>query len=286
MALVEYLYVDEKRLDTYFEQISPPVTYDKVPEWNAEISFTGPKGGGKQARFARPYSRHEKIAKLTKHLEDEGLVGGGRQSFLEPSGEDPGSYRHVFHIETCQATRVSIPTTRLDSTPVNLSLWISFIDRRLLQPMSQEHSDPMTQLNPQLRKPWNLYLLEDYRGNDESPLGLSTYSSLSLLLGSDELRSEEARSEEARWGPRLSDQRPQLFLEFGDHEDEVWAFHRSYSVDPTEAFSQLGAQVGSPRQIRTLYRVRAHFVDLDSDPRTNLATIGYPIFIAEDTDPI
>ncbi len=32
MALVEYLYVDDKRLDSYFEQISSPVTYDKVPE--------------------------------------------------------------------------------------------------------------------------------------------------------------------------------------------------------------------------------------------------------------
>jgi hypothetical protein len=56
MALVEYLYVDDKRLDSYFEQISSPVTYDKVPEWNAEIGLTGPKGGGKQVRFARPFT--------------------------------------------------------------------------------------------------------------------------------------------------------------------------------------------------------------------------------------
>ena len=46
MSLIEYVYVDEKRLDAYFEQISSPVTYDKVPEWNADISITGPKAGG------------------------------------------------------------------------------------------------------------------------------------------------------------------------------------------------------------------------------------------------
>ena len=33
MALVKYLYVDERRLDAYFEQISSPVTYDKVLVW-------------------------------------------------------------------------------------------------------------------------------------------------------------------------------------------------------------------------------------------------------------
>ncbi len=33
MPLVEYLYVDERRLDAYFEQISSPVTYDKVLVW-------------------------------------------------------------------------------------------------------------------------------------------------------------------------------------------------------------------------------------------------------------
>ena len=88
MALVEYLYVDDKRLDSYFEQIFSPVTYDKVPEWDAEIGLTGPKGGGKQVRSARPFTTPEKIPTLTKHLEDEELVTSGR---------GPGK---IFRIET------------------------------------------------------------------------------------------------------------------------------------------------------------------------------------------
>jgi hypothetical protein len=56
MALVEYLYVDEERLDTYFQQISSPVTYDKVPVWEASLTITSPGAKGSQQRFARPYT--------------------------------------------------------------------------------------------------------------------------------------------------------------------------------------------------------------------------------------
>jgi hypothetical protein len=109
MELVEYLYVDEKRLDTYFEQISSPVTYEKVPEWNAEISITGPKAGGKQARFARPYTTHEKISALTKHLEDKGLV-----EYERPGAKKAKDLGRMFRIERCRAKRVFIPPECLD----------------------------------------------------------------------------------------------------------------------------------------------------------------------------
>src|SRR5215210_4856358 len=95
MALVEYLYVDEKRLDTYFEQLSSPVTYDKVPVWEANLTITSPGAKGSQQRFARPYTTHEKVSKLTEHVEDKGFVGYGRAS-----GHNRGA---TFQIETCRA---------------------------------------------------------------------------------------------------------------------------------------------------------------------------------------
>jgi len=70
MALKEYLYIDERRLNSYFEQISSPVKYDKVPVWKASISLTGPNAEGQQARFARPYTKHEKIEKLNEYVID------------------------------------------------------------------------------------------------------------------------------------------------------------------------------------------------------------------------
>src|SRR5262245_35625185 len=74
MPLVEYLYVDDTRLDSYIEQIGPPVTYDKVPVWKAEFGLTGPKAAASQERHARTPTRHEKIVTLLDHLEQENLI--------------------------------------------------------------------------------------------------------------------------------------------------------------------------------------------------------------------
>ena len=48
MKLAEYIYVDERRLNSYFEQLSSPIAYDKVPTWKASLSLTGPTAGGAQ----------------------------------------------------------------------------------------------------------------------------------------------------------------------------------------------------------------------------------------------
>jgi hypothetical protein len=252
MALVEYLYVDEQRLDTYFEQISSPVTYDKVPTWNAEIGFTGPKAGGAQQRFARPYTTHEKIAKFTEYLEDEGLVGHGRAT--EDVVQDP---KELFRLETCLAKRVFIPKEQLDSNRGGLSLWISLMDRSSLQGWWQEQSDRS------VLPPGNLFLLEDYRADDSLYVPVfSTYSVLDLLIDEPERLDEQER----QFGREVS--------------------LRQFSADPTVALSKLGAQVGPARKIRSIYRVRKIFVDWDSEPGSSVAIFGYPIFIAEGTDTV
>jgi hypothetical protein len=47
--LTEYLYVDEQRLNSYFDQITEhPVAYDKIPTWKASLSITGPSAEGTQ----------------------------------------------------------------------------------------------------------------------------------------------------------------------------------------------------------------------------------------------
>ena len=80
MPLIEYLYVDERRLNSYFEQISSPVGYDKVLVWNAELSLKGPEAEGTQARFARPSTTHEKVTALMKFFGKEGLGLGRAKS--------------------------------------------------------------------------------------------------------------------------------------------------------------------------------------------------------------
>jgi hypothetical protein len=123
MALVKYLYVDERRLDAYFEQISSPVTYDKVLVWEASLTITSPGAEGSQQRFARPYTTHEKITKLTKHLEDKGLVAYERPGYQDPVDIED---REAFRIETCRAKRVFIPPDHGQPPDVAaLNVWIS-----------------------------------------------------------------------------------------------------------------------------------------------------------------
>lgn len=113
--LVEYLYVDQRRLNTYFEQISPGVAYDKVPVWRAGMGVTGPTAEAEQARFGRSFSTHEKIQKLiecVKHLPPVDLGDGPRPNPL-------------FRLETVQAIKVVIPPKPAAGGAHGLVLWLS-----------------------------------------------------------------------------------------------------------------------------------------------------------------
>ncbi len=149
MSLIEYLYVDEDRVNTYFEQISSPVVYDKVPVWKAGLSLTGPNAEGQQARFARSFTRFEKIQKLTEYIQ------GQKEA------------RNVFTITTCLANRVFIPSKASDSSNYKgITLWLS---------PSKIDDDRVD----------TLCLLEDYRGDDEHehPSAYSSaWSALTVLL--------------------------------------------------------------------------------------------------------
>jgi hypothetical protein len=171
MALVEYLYVDEKRLDTYFEQVSSPVTYDKVPEWNAEIGLTGPKGGGKQTRFARPYTVHEKISKVTEYLEDEGLVDYERPGAGAKGASGVGE---MFRLEKCRAKRVLIPPDSGQPKEVGaLNVWISAVPRTPEEIRAIFERDGKSGDFDPFNSPGNLYLLEDAQHPDSSGICLT-----------------------------------------------------------------------------------------------------------------
>jgi len=46
MALREFIYIDSPRVNIYVEQIADPLKRDKIPQWNASLSLTGPRCGG------------------------------------------------------------------------------------------------------------------------------------------------------------------------------------------------------------------------------------------------
>jgi hypothetical protein len=151
--LTEYLYIDSRRLDSYTEQISSPVTYDKVPTWNVELSITGPKASGSQSRFSRPKTTHEKVKALLTFLEEKKLLTSSR-----------GRRQEQFGLETRMATKVFLPEDSDGPVPGrDLVLWLS-----------SKNQPEKT----------GLCLIEDTRG-DDMPLeheGQSGYSLLNALL--------------------------------------------------------------------------------------------------------
>jgi len=70
--------------------------------------------------------------------------------------------------------------------------------------------------------------------------------------------------------------------------DQHTKFMSYFFIDPAGALAQIGAEIGPERRIRTLYRVRVEFSEEELWQHygmLDLATFGYPIFIAEDTEP-
>lgn len=56
MPLAEFLFTDDARLDSYFEQIAAPVMYDKVPVWKASLSLWPIRRGGSEPCRESPHA--------------------------------------------------------------------------------------------------------------------------------------------------------------------------------------------------------------------------------------
>lgn len=249
MPLLEYLYIDERRLNTYFQQISDPQFYDKIPYLEANISLTGPKAKIGQTQYPRDFTTHEKIVKLIRHLKQNHDV------YCHEHYESKLDCTTPFHLETFQATRVFIPPNQNYQETLTefngIRLWISF------QPNKTSEHNACT-----------LYLLEDTResdgeGNVET---ISAYSSLHMLLH--------------HYSP---------FLEWTIINESTFNFKSEieFLLNPIDFLSKLGAHVITTRKITSLYRLREVFYEdivianKDNTKENFIGAVGYPIFIIE-----
>ncbi len=168
-SLSEYLYVDEKRLNTYIEQIRSPITFDKIPQWSVELSITGPKAGGAQAKHIRPLTTHEKLDILVDYLRTKHELSEQRPKWRGDS---------VFYLETCEAVRVVIPFSALlpSDNSSDVALWISPANWLETQSRYAPHG--------------SLVLIEDYNQNNDTPWNKwSGYSALMLFAADLQSRS-------------------------------------------------------------------------------------------------
>lgn len=291
MALREYLYIDNRRLDMYLEQIGPPVTYDRVPTYRAELSTTGPRVGATQERRGRTPTKHEKVQSLLKHLNTEELVYNGRPalpqrrhsadrlSAFETYSDLPerghGADRH-FVFETCSAVRLEVPERlQPDGNRKKLFLWVS-----LPNPEGSEQSQAGGD------RPGILCLLEDFHLDDEASPYFRGLSALSVLWSiTDSL------------GKRISDLiLPDELTRVESKDRGVGDVHNQrlidFAKDPIESLKSWGCIAGRLRSIQALYLIRDYGVERGDVLRTHIegsgtpaslstSICGYPIVIFE-----
>lgn len=247
MALTEFLYVDETRLNSYIEQIGSPVTYDKVPTWTAELSLIGARAEAIQSRFSRDLSRYEKFERLLEHLQTNHLLYSERLGSM-PDGYHPNQGQILdFVLETCMATKVVIPPD-VAAQSRSLAVWVS------PEPLYSES------------KAGFLCLLEDFSGPDVSShdraYSVSTYTifyELVRCFHDDLFRSLTGDSGVERLG---------LYAP---------KYLSAFIKDPIGTLALLGGKPGPERKIRSLYRIRNF--GYDNYNHDLITTFGYPIAI-------
>ena len=118
-SILEYLFVDQPRLDTYFEQISDPVAYDKVPVWKVVLGLTGLSAEKTQSRLGRGYTNHEKLTRLVRYLKDKEQLAAERAAH-------PSNYEKPFTLESMTARRAHIPIREDSPTFQGLDIYYSW----------------------------------------------------------------------------------------------------------------------------------------------------------------
>lgn len=268
----EYLYVDDRRLNAYVEQISPPITYDKVPVWRTEVGIIGPKAGATQERRARTLTRHEKVEALLNHLIASKVLHSSRPRLsdrhrLSERHDEPLS---EFVLETFMAVRIEIPANvQPEPAGKSLALWVS-------HPAETKNTDESAS--------GILCLLEDFHYSDKTPFNGYDNSAFSLLWSlAWSLRNEISDLVIGKEFPRVSG---------GDDswENRIDVWHGSkhhmedFIANPIASLESWGCIAGPLRSVRSLYRIREYGPE-QGDLRKSVSIFGYPIVIMSAMQP-
>jgi hypothetical protein len=290
--LRDYLYVDEKRLNSYVNQIGSPVTYDKVPVWKVIFGMTGPQVEGEQRRDGRQRTPEEKIKLLTDHLRRKKELEDGRVADQSYYGQN----RALFRLERCKAIRLELARVKRGGhEDPQFLLWMS--------EMLPAHASEMAS---------RLFLLQDDGRSDDSEAygGKSAFSSL-VALYEEGISLSLANDKDYRFarttkiGQDLSRKRRQKtsssldrVLKHEDVDPESVAsaaekvldddpglvnpkdeeLKKEFALNPAGVLQRLGAKASSWQDIEALYRVRVIHVERGVTPI--IVTFAYPVFIA------
>lgn len=229
ISLIEYLYVDELRLSTYFEQILSTDT-DNKSIVNNRIELLNSGAEATQARRTYSFTTHEKISIFLKYLEKQNLVDVGRITKKQLFDTQANSFR----LEKCSAIKVLIPVgSEFSSFPFKgLRLWIS----------SSLPKFPCTSES----NVGNLYLIEDFpRENSDIVYYPSGYTLFRMMREKLEETVLFKLSDE-----RFSTASVQLLSELGawvdNEERQIFSLYRVRATQGDQDNDSLVTTIGYP----------------------------------------
>jgi len=237
--LRDYLYVDEKRLNSYLEQIGSTSTFRKAPSLKLSLSLLGPKVTAEQATQLRNKNNHEKICELIEYFEGNGHLGHSRPALIHSYNEDVEL--PDFVLEECEAFRILIPSAEQSDSRSGIIMWVS--------------EWPIERKMKALRPAGLLCVIQDSTHDDtrhSAGFSHSGYTWLQALLY--QLHKEKIKTE-------LSTEYPLSAL--GGYDWDIMGFQdylnneaQLFRPDPLHWLKEKGCVLSTSRQIVTLYRIR------------------------------
>ncbi|GEP52280.1 hypothetical protein FNO01nite_29520 [Flavobacterium noncentrifugens] len=161
----EFIYIDERRLNSYVEQINPSsMKYEKIPEWTADLSLISPKITSSRKTYPRNLTTYEKLEILIDFLDKNNFVNKDVTDLIY-------SFSNDYTVDYVPFAWHKITATRLIIQPENESspciyIWV------------------YSNYNKDSEKRINICLMEDFIHDDISlpRIPISVYSSLIGML--------------------------------------------------------------------------------------------------------
>jgi hypothetical protein len=248
IMLINYQYIDEKRLNMYFDQIPIKLPKERKRKTSIGLSLAGPKVDLTEESSNKSFNSYEKIDILTAYLEKNKLLDFQRPKVTYGNDEEV-----PFVLESFTARKVIFNKELLTNIPQlqHLILWIS-------DPEDSDLSD----------EPWTyngtfLYLTELWLDDGRYHTVWSGCSALQAIVNKIEGRS-------------LLD----------TITNSVEPLGRRNFTHPVTKLSKLGAIALEKRKITSLYQKRyitdeQCFTKNKEKYRVN-DLLGYPIYIASE----
>jgi hypothetical protein len=293
VGVAEHLYIDERRLISYSNQIAGSVDFKKVPVMSGDVSLLGPKAAVGEVVIPVQLQIDDRIRIVEQHLRKYRHVEDGRIASRGAAREKEPPFR----CETCVVAEIFVPRVTVEDLIGVGPKTSRTIGSRNFRRHSIGFPGFRRDSRDRLENAKAAAAQAVYRRNyDNAARQIQNFPGLRLWYSRPErngaelfLIADAGHTDDPSYGfgsafsvlraltHHIGEAGDLTKLRMVKHADENG---RTFSGDPLSVLTRLGAHAGWNREIRCLYRLREVVVYKvgDEDGET-LATIGYPIWI-------